>query len=36
MGKGDKKSKKGKLFMGSFGKRRKSRKTNKKAAAPKK
>lgn len=35
MGKGDKKSKKGKIAIGSFGKKRKARKP-KKAAAPKK
>lgn len=35
MGRGDKKSKKGKIAIGSFGKKRKAR-TPKKAAAPKK
>lgn len=35
MGRGDKKSKKGKIAIGSFGKKRKARKP-KKAAAPKK
>ncbi len=35
MGKGDKKSKKGKVAIGSFGKRRKARKPKAKAAAKK-
>lgn len=36
MGRGDKKSKKGKIAIGSFGKKRKARTPKKKAAAPKK
>lgn len=35
MGKGDKKSKKGKLIVGSFGKRRPARKQNAVASKPK-